>query len=562
MKSRSQAIVTTIILSAILVLLNLVMDQVNLFFDLTEEKRFSFSESTDEVLDLIEEPIYIRVLLKGEFPAGFERLEEATNNLLAQFQSKNSNVEYKFENPSEGKPDEINARYQTLSEMGIFPTNLTVYEETESSKQLIFPYAIINKGKKTGVINLLKSNEIGETEDQTLNKSIALLEYKFTDQLYKLSKSNKPNVVLIDGRGELPPPQTASIENQLGQLYDFGRIHLDSIVQLSQEIDLVIVARPTEAYSDRDKLILDQYVMNGGKVIWIVEKFEANVFAIDSFGTYVPRVWEHNLDDLFFTYGVRYKSNLVLDLQCSKVPQVVGVQGGKPQTSMFPWFYHPIITGSPNHPTTNNISQVNLTFPSEIELLSKENLVQTKLLTTSPNSRYQIYPMDLTFDIVKLGENPSKFNKGKLPVAVMQKGAFSSHFVNRLSQQQEQTLASLGMPFKKTSAPTKQIWISDANIIANLYNPSKNRISAVGYNQWEQKTYEGNAEFILNCIDFMVDKINVMEARNKDVKLRLLDRGKVIKQKLRWQLINMVLPLLVLALFGLGYNLYRKRKFT
>lgn len=549
-------------MALLVVIINLVVDRIDLSADLTEDKRFSFSESTNDVLAIIDEPIYIRVLLSGKFPAGYERLEEATKNLLDQFQSKNTNIEFQFEDPSDGTNEEVAQRYETLKSMGIVPKSVVVDEGSKRSQRFIFPFAIVNSGERTGIINLLKAREGGLSEDQTLNKSISLLEYKFADQIYKMTKVDKPNIVILEGRGELPEEQTAYLETSLGRLYDIGRIHLDSIITLAEEIDLVIVARPMQGYSDRDQLILDQYIMRGGKVIWIVEKYEANVFAIDSIDNYVPREIEHNLDDLFFTYGIRLKSNLVLDLQCSNVPQVVAMQGGKPQTAMYPWFYHPIIVGRDNHPIANNISNVNLTFPSEIELLEVEGSTGIPLLESSPNSRYQVYPMRLTFDVVRLGEDPSKFNKQFLDLAVLREGVFDSHYKNRLSNEQQTTLSSLGMPFQEKSNETKQIWITDASITSNLFNSRQGRISPIGYNQWEQKVYEGNAEFMLNAIDYMVDDINIMEARNKDVKLRLLNRAKVIEEKTKWQLINMVLPLVLLGFFGLMYAFIRKKKYA
>jgi len=562
MKKRSEAILITLILLVGILIVNAFVNRSTLAWDLTEDKRYSLSDSTEEVINSIEDPVYVRVLLSGTFPAGFERLEEATRSLLQQYRSINSDVNFEFEDPTDGSIEELKSRYENLKEIGVLPTNLVVQDNGQMTERLIFPYALISSGKRKTVVNLLKAQGAGESEDMTLNKSISLLEYKFADQLYKLTRAEKPNIVLLEGRGELPPQQTAVLEQTLQTNYDIGRISLDSIYSLSTEIDLLIVARPSQEYSPKDQLIIDQYVMNGGNIIWLVEKYEANVFSIDTSESAVPREIVHNLDDLFFDYGVRYKANLLLDLQCSKVPQVVAMQGGKPQTEMFPWFYHPIITGSSNHPTTNNVSDINLTFPSEIEILEREGITSEVVLATSPSTFYQVYPMSLSFDVVRLGEDPSKFNRGNKAVAVLSEGQFDSHFKNRLNQEQQETLKQLGTPFKAKSVGSKQLWISDAYLISNLYNPANNRISPIGFNQWEQKLYSGNQEYILNSIDYMVDEINVMEARNKDVKLRLLNRAKVINEKTQWQVINMVLPLLLLTIFGLIFNYLRRRKYA
>jgi len=511
MKKRSEAILITLILLVGILIVNAFVNRSTLAWDLTEDKRYSLSDSTEEVINSIEDPVYVRVLLSGTFPAGFERLEEATRSLLQQYRSINSDVNFEFEDPTDGSIEELKSRYENLKEIGVLPTNLVVQDNGQMTERLIFPYALISSGKRKTVVNLLKAQGAGESEDMTLNKSISLLEYKFADQLYKLTRAEKPNIVLLEGRGELPPQQTAVLEQTLQTNYDIGRISLDSIYSLSTEIDLLIVARPSH---------------------------------------------------LFFDYGVRYKANLLLDLQCSKVPQVVAMQGGKPQTEMFPWFYHPIITGSSNHPTTNNVSDINLTFPSEIEILEREGITSEVVLATSPSTFYQVYPMSLSFDVVRLGEDPSKFNRGNKAVAVLSEGQFDSHFKNRLNQEQQETLKQLGTPFKAKSVGSKQLWISDAYLISNLYNPANNRISPIGFNQWEQKLYSGNQEYILNSIDYMVDEINVMEARNKDVKLRLLNRAKVINEKTQWQVINMVLPLLLLTIFGLIFNYLRRRKYA
>lgn len=562
MKNRSEAILYTAIFIVAVLIINVVANRTTAAIDMTEDKRFSLSSSTKEVIKSVDKPLLVRILLSGDFPAGFEQLEEATKSLMEQYRALNSNINFTFEDPSDGTAEEVKIRYANLQEIGVLPTNLIVQDNGEVSEKLIYPYALVSYGDKRTVVNLLKAQDAGENEDVALNKSINLLEYKTADQIYKMTRSDKPNIVILEGRGELPAQQTAALQNGLVKNYDIGRVHLDSIFTLGPEVDLVIVARPSKEYSGRDQLILDQYIMNGGNVIWLVEKYEANVFKIDSTADYVPREIVHNLDNLFFDYGVRYRSNLLLDLQCTQVPQIVAMQGNKPQTQLFPWFYHPVLTGSDKHPITNNISNVNLTFPSEIEVLDRPEIETQVLLSTSPKTRFQVYPMTLTFDVVRLGEDPSKFDKGRRTIGVLAEGPFQSHFKNRLSQTQQETLKQLGTPFKEKSSGSKQLWTSDAYLISNLYNPSSNRISPIGYNQWEQRTFDGNFEFIKNAVDYMVDDINVMEARNKDVKLRLLNRGKVIEEKSMWQMLNMVLPLVLLGLFGLLFTFIRKRRFA
>ncbi len=562
MKKRIEAIVTTCIVAGLLIISNALIDKWTGYVDLTDDQRFTLSESTRDLIANVDETIYIKVLLGGELPSGFQRLEEATIDMLRQFRSINSNIEFVFENPTEGSVKEVNDRVEYLRKQGILPTNLRVMDQGERSEKLIYPYALFSYGTRQTAANLLEEQNLKLGEEEVLNRSINLLEYKLANAVQKLVQRARKNIVFLEGHTEFLPMQTARLEQELALNYEVARISLDSAYQITQEVDLMIVPRPKTAFSEKDLFKIDQYVMNGGKIIWLVEKYDVALDSIAKYGEYVPREHAHGLENLFFDYGIRYKSNLVLDAEASKIPQVIGYSGDKPQTSLFKWYYHPVVKGNESHPISKNIGLVNLTFPTTIDTLKTSNkMKRTILASTSNYSRFQVYPMRIGFDILKLTEDLSKFNKGPQSIAVLAEGTFNSHFKNRVSQSMLDGLASINMEFKESSVETKQIFISDADFIKNLYDPENNRISDIGYNKWEDYAYPGNKQLIKNSIEFLLDDYGLLESRSKDVKLRLLDQSKIQEERTKWQFLNVALPILLLVLFGFVYNFLRRRKY-
>ncbi len=561
-KSKIEAIILTLLLALLLAVSNLVIDRWTGYVDLTEDKRFSLSESTASLIRDVDETIYIRVLLEGQFPAGFKRLKEATKDILRQFHSINANIEFVFENPDEGSVKEINSRREILSSVGINPVNLRIMEEGQRTEKLIYPFALLNLGSRQTIANLLEEQTLRTNEEEVLNRSVNMLEYKLANAISKLVNTERPNVLISKGNGVLSEIQTASLTQTLSLYYDVGKIDLDSVYQIGKEADVLFVIKPTEAFSKKDQFKIDQYIMNGGKVVWMIEKFHASLDSIARYKNYVPKVIEHGLDDMFFTYGVRLKDNLILDVECSKIPQVIGMSGDKPQTALFDWYYHPILQGNPEHPLSKNVGLVNMFFPSTIDTLkTKFPLRKTALLSSSNYSRYQVYPMRLNFQMLKADRDVSKFNKGSQLVALLEEGTFVSHFKNRVSETMVEGLESIGASFKEQSEETKQVFISDADFIRNLYNPEDNRISDIGYNKWEDKVYKGNQTFLINLIEYLVDDYGLLESRSKDVKLRLLDKAKIQEEKRGWQLLNVGLPIVLLLLFGFAYHYIRRRKY-
>ena len=558
----------TILFNALLAIvaviaINVISHYANGYIDLTEDKRFTLTQATEDVVASYDEYVYIKVLLDGKFPAGFQRLQSATIDLLEEFHDINPNIQFALEDPTVGTPEEKIARRDQLAKMGIIPTSLQYYDGEETVTKPIYPHAIINLGERQIAVQLLEQQQMGVDENIILNNSVSLLEYKFADALQKLLAPKPKNILITEGHGELPLRNTYALEKYLRAFHNTGRLHLDSIVHISEEVDLLIVPAPTQAFSDKDKFKLDQYVMNGGKVIWLVETLDADLDSIAKYQFYVPRDIQTGLDELLFKYGVRVESNLIMDLESTRIPQVAGMQGDKPQMQLFPWPYHPAIASRSTHPIVKNLDRINMFFPSSIDTLkTATDVKKTVLLASSDYSRLQYNPMRLNFEILKTPFDPSKFNDGQKPVAVLLEGTFESAYKNRVTAAFKETLAQLNMEFMPKSKPTKQLVISDVDFMKSLYNTRTEKSEEIGYNKWELMYFKGNKDFIVNAIEYLLDEKGVLQARSKDIKLRLLDKVRTKSERGYWQGFNIVLPLVFLVVFGLIFNWFRKRKYA
>jgi len=560
---RSTYLVRTILVLAVIVFVNIVAGMFNVFIDLTEDKRFTLSDSTIDFIEGVDDIIYVRVLLDGEFPAGFKRLRAATLDRLEQFAGVNPLLEYNFEDPMQGTNDEKRQRQEQFKSMGMGPTNLRIADGDQVTEKFIYPFAVINYGSRQTIVNLLEAQ--GNLDQETaLNNSINLLEFKIANAIQKLTRKELPNVVFSTGHGEVPDYQTARLERDLKSFFDTGRLNLDSLVQLRPEdVQLLVVPAPQTAIPEKTQFVIDQYIMNGGKVLWLIENFKVNLDSINVNRLYTPKPVEHGLDDMLFKYGVRVSKNLIMDLKCTTIPQVIGQSGGKVQTEQFSWFYHVLSGSSSNNPIVKNINPVNFKFPSTIEILEREDGIKKEvLMSSSENSRFQIYPMRLTFEILRVPPDEAVFNKGPQPIAVLLEGEFESFFKNRVTAENEAVLNQIGASFTERSPKTKQVVISDADFMKNKYDPETGQISAIGVNQLDRNLYEGNKSLIVNTIEYMCDDFGLLEARSKDFKLRLLDKVRTKTERTKWQVINLLMPLVLLWIFAFLFYFWRKRKYA
>ena len=558
---RSLKYINLLLTIAILVVVNALGSYFYMQWDLTEEKRFTLTQPTINVLEGLKEPVSIQILLDGDFPAGFKRLQSSVEEVLRRFSAYTPYLDVTYTNPNEGTIEHVNAMRQEMAKSGIAPINLRVSDGTEMAEKLIYPYAIFSYAGRTTIANFLINNP-GFDQEQNLNNSIAQLEYKFVNAINKILRPIRSEILFTTGRGELSDFQTQSFERELRRYYLTDRLPLDSTISISSETDLVIVAKPTRPFSDRDKFILDQYVMHGGRVLWLVDKLGVNMDSLSSTGDFLPMPYDLNLDDLFFKYGFRINNDLVLDLECTRIPQVIGQQGGRPQIELLPWYYHTMTAPKATHPISKNIDRVNMFFPSSIDTVkTKTSIKKSILLTSSEYSRIQLTPTRVNFEILRYEPDPSKFNKPHQNLAVLLEGKFPSLFENSLTSEMKSTFQQVGIEYQSEGVPAKMIVISDGDLAKNLVDKNGNP-QPLGFNKWENFVFTGNSDLLLNSVEYLLDDTGVLEARSKEVKLRLLDKVRCQSEKLYWQLFNIAMPLIFLLLFGLVFTFWRRKRYA
>lgn len=555
--------VTLLLMLAIIFVVNIIAAYVRFQWDLTEDKRFTISESTARIMAAPDDNVTVRVLLDGEFPAGFVRLQSAVRDMLGKIRDINPNVSFEFEDPASGTVREREQRARMLQEEKIIPVSLSYSDGTKVVQKAVFPFAIIYYKQRQYVVNLLEDQKPGDDEEVVLNKSISLLEYKFANAFQKLQAPRAKNVLFLQGHGEWDASQTFRLEAEIRKFHKVGRVNPDTLMRIDSTIDLVMVCGPKTAIPLKDQFKLDQYIMAGGRVIWLIDKFDVSLDSINKYKFFVPPAFETGLDDMLFRYGVRLMPDFVVDLECSSIPQVVGMTGDKPQTKLFPWIYNLSVASDTEHPIAKNIDRVNFSFPGSIDTVKTNGPVtKTILLHSSRYSRTQLAPVRLTFEILKSSPDPAKFNDGNKALAVLLEGEFESFFINRITPEFQATLDNIGMKFLDKSKPARQLIVTDSDFAKNLVNPVSGETEDIGYNKWERRYYKGNKEFILNAVEYMLDEDNILTSRSKEVKLRLLDPVKTRQEKTFWQFLNVGLPLILLVLFGLVYRYVRKRKYT
>ena len=539
-----------------LVAVNLLASFVYTRFDLTEDKRYTLSEPAIEVAQKFETPVIVDVLLDGNIPAEFAKLRAETIQLLESFASKNRNIKFNLVDPMEDSenPQETVAQLQSL---GLQPANVTVEENGKVSNELVFPWAMVNFNDQTVRVPLLK-NKLGSTAEERINNSVQQLEYAFADAFTKLSIEEKKSIAVIKGNGELDDIYIADYLTTIRDYYNIGAITLDSVVTNPQnvldklkEFDLALIAKPTEAFSDQEKYVLDQYMVQGGKSIWLIDQVAMEMDSIYAGGgeaIAIPR--ELNLKDLFFKYGVRINPVLVNDLYFTQIVLATG-EGNDSQYNPLPWLYYPMVFSQNNHPINTNIEAVRFQFTSPMDVLEND-YQKTILLQSSPLSKTDGIPRVVSLDMINQQPDRETYANGNLPLAVLIEGSFTSMYKNRVKPIKLQNNLEEG-------PENKMIVISDGDVIKNQLR--NGRPLELGYDKWTSSFY-GNKEFLVNSTNYLLDNTGLINIRNKKVAIPLLDVKKIAAQKTKWQLANIGLPVVLTLLFGVFFGYYRKRKFT
>ncbi len=536
-------------------------------FDLTKEKRFSLSETTKELLTTIDDYIYIEVYLEGEFPAGIERLSIETEYILAEFKSQNPLIKYNFINPTESTDDNTrNEIINQLFEKGLNPTTLQIKEGDGYSEKIIIPGAIVKYGAKEFALSLLK-NQIANTPEQSIEQSIRELEYEFTNAINHLTNPVKPKIALISGHDELEGVEIDDLTNSLTEQYTLDKINLrefetnaDGEPNLKKKLrdltsqDLLIVVKPKRKFENIDKYFIDQYIMSGGKLIWLIDATNADMDSLSSKGTFlVQPLKDLNLNDILFKYGVRINNNLVQDISSSKIPIPTSFTNNIPKWELVPWNYFPVAIPSSNHPITRNLNAVKFDFAGSIDTVkTRTKINKTILLQTSPYTKIVNTPHEVSLQTALKTPLQEEYKRGNQALAVLLEGNFESIFKNRINK------LTADLPFKENSKPTKMIVISDGDIVKNQL--SRGVSLPLGYDRYEKRQY-GNKTFILNAIDYLLDEDALIDIRSRELTIRGLNTQKIAKEKTFWQLINIGLPAMMIIIFGLMKQYLRRKKY-
>ena len=562
-KNNRANLVNLFSLIAIIILLNIIAQYIYTDFDFTDDKSFTLTEPTRKLIKEQDDVIFVKVLLEGDFPAGFKRLQRSVYGMLRRFQSMNPRIDFVFEDPTKGSVETANANIEKLRKEGIKPVNLFIGQGSSRTTRQIFPYAVINHGRRVYVVNLLEPNTLGLSEEESLNNSIALLEYKFANAIQKLKVDRRGNIVFVADKGGPDDMYLEALFRKLNQFYYVSKIKLDSTYRIVPEIDLVIIPKPAKEFSKRNQFVLDQYLMKGGNIIWLIDKLEVDLDSLNKHPMFTPRPYDLGLDDLFFKYGIRINNDLIQDLQSTRIPQVVGFQGDMPQIQKFPWPYDLLVNSISEHPISRGLSDIYMPFVSSIDTIrTSRDIRKTVLLSSSKRSRFQMYPMRLTYQILQYPLEVELFNKENIPLAVLVEGKFESFFQHRLTSDTEDMLQSIGETFiSESQEEGKMIFVSDGDFILNHFDSRTNQFTPIGYNRWEEYRFSGNEDFIINSIEYMMDDAGILESRSKRVKLRLLDRAKLEKNRFLIQVLNIGLPLVIVAIFGIVYSYLRRRKY-
>ena len=544
--------------TAILILLNVIASFVFTRLDLTAEKRFTLSQPTKIMLKKLSDVVYVKVYLEGEFPSGFKRLRNSTKEMLDEFRVyAGDNLQYEFIDPSASKDvTERNKLYNQIAELGLQPTNLEVKEKGGTSQQIIFPGAVLYYRNLPFAVQLLK-DQVGAPPEIMLNNSIQTLEYELGNTIRKATQAIKPVVLFLTGHGESEQKKILDIAHTLRENYDVDTVSIRSQLKSLDNCKLLIVPNPTQRFDEKDKFIIDRFVMHGGKILWLIDMMDATMDSLSGNNVTLSLARELNLEDMFFKYGFRVNPNLVLDLQSAPIPIVTSIVGNQPQQRLLPWYYFPLIFPSSEHPIVRNLNAIRCEFVNSIDTVESDGIRKTILLTTSELSRIAFSPVRISISILEQEPDKKQFNKGAQPIALLLEGNFSSLFANRIPSD---IATSPEIKFKEKSVATKMIVISDGDMIENKFRKSTGGISPLGYDKFTNEVY-GNKSFLLNCVDYMLDENGLIAARTKLVKLRLLDKTKLAEYKSETGYINTAVPLLLVMLLGFGKFYWRKRKY-
>lgn len=540
--------------------------------DLTQEKRYTLSESSKKLMSNLEDIVFIRCYLEGDIPSEYKKLRNETKEMLDQFRAYNPDIEYEFVDPNnfENAKDK-NEFYQRLFEKGFSPLLTTSTNNNSQVQQYIFPYLEITYKGRTTIVPLISSKN-GFSSDGIVNASIENLEYNLYTAIRSVATQQRGKVAFLYGHGEWQVENIWDFISSLNEYYTVDSISINeklnaltervydsvnpNLVKIKNKFDCLVIAKPTSIFSYKDLYLIDQYIMHGGKVLWLIDPLlvsmdslqtQANTFAISNFT---------GVDDILFRYGVKLNTNLVTDMQCAKIPIVTGqYQNNTPQMTYYPWNFFPEISPNSNHIISDKISPVKMEFASSIDTTNSP-AKKTVLLSSSNRTRVLNSPVNVSLQMLKQKQDASLFNSGAKDVAILLEGEFTSAFKNRLTPEME---LNSQMAYKDFSDTTAMIVIADGDVVRNDF--MNGQLLPLGYDKYTRKMY-GNKEFLVNCVNYLCGDEDLIPLRSREVIMRNLDLAKVEREKTAWQIVNVALPIVIIVLFGVLLAVLRKKTFT
>lgn len=540
--------------------------------DLTQEKRYTLSESSKKLMSNLEDIVFIRCYLEGDIPSEYKKLRNETKEMLDQFRAYNPDIEYEFVDPNgfENAKDK-NEFYQRLFEKGFSPLLTTSTNNNSQVQQYIFPYLEITYKGRTTIVPLISSKN-GFSGESIINASIQNLEYNLYSAIRSVATQQRGKIAFLYGHGEWEVNNIWDFISSLSEYYDVDSISINeklnaltervydsvnpNLVKIKNKFDCLIVAKPTSIFSYKDLYLIDQYVMHGGKILWLLDPLnvsmdslqtQANTFAISNFT---------GVDDILFRYGVKLNTDLVTDMQCAKIPIVTGqYQNNTPQMTYYPWNFFPEISPNANHIISDKISPVKMEFTSSIDTTNSP-AKKTVLLSSSNRTRVLNSPVNVSLQMLKQKQDASLFNSGAKDVAILLEGEFSSAFKNRLTPEME---LNSQMAYKDFSDTTAMIVIADGDVVRNDF--MNGQLLPLGYDKYTRQMY-GNKEFLINCVNYLCGDQDLIPLRSREVIMRRLDVAKIEREKTAWQIVNVALPVVLIVLFGILLAVLRKKTFT
>lgn len=555
---RKKDLIRLAIFLAGIILLNFLASLIFTRFDFTAGKRYTLSPVTKGILADLNDKVQVTVYLEGDFPAGFKRIRSATNDLLIDFKAySGDDLDFDFVNPLSGDQKSQEDAYQRLLELGIEPTNLSVKTEGGMSQKIIFPAALISYKGIQIPVKLLQTRS-GISPEEVLNNSIQNLEYAFASAIKKAGNKGSQRIGFTEGHGELNDLQLGDAIQSLGDTYEVGRVDLSTIPFAGLDrLNLLIIAKPDRAFSEAEKYKLDYFVMKGGRVIWAIDQVNAELDSLRGAAEQLAFPKKLDLDDMLFKYGVRLNYDLLADMNCAQIPVNVGNVGGQSNIQLLPWLFYPVFVPVSVHPVVKNLDGIRSEFPGTIDLIPLKNVRAEVILSSSPYNRKLEVPTMLSLQMVEQEPDPKQFQNTPKITGVLLEGEFPSNFKNRPVP--SGITEKVNIPEK--SKPGRMIVLADGDIFKNQTNSADGSPYPLGFDRFTKEQY-ANKSFLLNAADYLTDDSGIISLRNKEIKLRLLDRARIRQEKTFWQLINIGIPMVLLIVCGIFQHYYRVWKYT